>query len=76
VFWRYQLIRDRQGKFQLDVMPDVGHYLHEVCIISYFVLLLLTVRHVHSSDRREYDLDLKLADPAYRMIRNLLLRRL
>lgn len=21
----------RQGKFQLEVMSDVGHYLHEVC---------------------------------------------
>jgi hypothetical protein len=26
------MLRDdiRQGKFQLEVLPDVGHYLHEV----------------------------------------------
>lgn len=24
------LINRRQGKFQLEVLPDVGHYLHEV----------------------------------------------
>jgi coenzyme F420-reducing hydrogenase gamma subunit len=38
----------RQGKFQLEVLPDVGHYLHEVrgflpAKLSHFVLILALV---------------------------------
>jgi protein phosphatase methylesterase 1 len=25
---------NRQGKFQLEVLPDVGHYLHEVSVVD------------------------------------------
>lgn len=33
-FQHCQLIENRQGKFQLEVMRDVGHYLHEVGVFS------------------------------------------
>jgi hypothetical protein len=42
-----RLTSHRQGKFQLEVLPDVGHYLHEVRL-TYFPDILRHRPSIHA----------------------------